>query len=865
MLDVILPYASMAMLALLGVFVLFGALFGMGRGVKRAGLRLGIFVGLLLVALLLTPVVASGLLGINISINGQTPTEWVDSLSDDLVVMLQESLGQYMTPFGPYIKEYAVGLVLAVLNIILFFLLYIVIKIISWIIYAIVARFAAPKRDKDGNKNKKHVWWGALVGMVQGVLLFVLFLLPIHGVIGVVNQAAQYQDKASQDTQPQALTTSAYEDDDDNNSQINLSEVFTKVNDSMAVYNNVMRYSGLRFLSNKAFAYQLTVRVKGSDSINLVHDINTAWELYVDAENLGTVIQKVGDIAETYDFSLLTAKDYQILRNYINKAFDIQLLHIADHILGDLDDIFNEPFNEDNDAKLAGTEIYEDSIYGMIISQMATEREVKDVNVNQAYADGLQSVVKYVAKQKLDLVRHDLTALIDFAEAVTSYKFTFDGKAQTLSEVMNGETLDWRGYLDLVTARLSEKQGGYAKDTAMVSVLGDRLKGFSFVQMLGLAHVDNLVVYNKMLDGFFEDEENTAMGDLIVGMVKLFLGDKAFTKGNEKGNWEKLGGVLLDVADVVRDNKDLIDDIMKLFNQESDDDEADVETQDEAGQFDMQAIFEAISKLIISEEYYNEHKDEFPDYKAYGDDVKYKKVYQLVDVIYDTLDTFEPVKNFLIDRLNSMADEADKDAGEETDGKNMYRTLAEMLEGEREDWYSTFRSLVSAANLMNNGTIQGIFEKLQGGDGEGSDLTEKDLAELLDTVVNELNGEDVANLLETVLDMGGIGDTVKGILGETLNGIVDEYLDDKTLGEIFGEETIMVGEEEKKIAAVVKDNLEKLADYFGENENKLTSEKMKAAVEELWTAVQNSKAIKDMLKGLPNGSEGQVETQQLAA
>lgn len=856
MLDVILPYASIAMLSLLGVFVLFGALFGMGRGVKRAGLRLGIFVGLLVVALLLTPVVAGGLLGINISINGQTPTEWVDSLSDNLVVMLQESLGQYMAPFGPYIKEYAVGLVLAFLNIILFFLMYIVIKIISWIIYAIVARFVAPKRDKDGNKNKKHVWWGALVGMVQGVLLFVLFLLPIHGVIGVVNQAAQYQDKAGQDTQPQAVTTSAY-DDDDNNSQIDLSEVFAKVNDSMKTYNNVMRYSGLQFLSNKAFAYQLTVRVKGSDSINLVHDINTAWELYVDSENLGTVIQKVGDIADTYDFSLLTAKDYQILRNYVNKAFDIQLLHIADHILGDLDDIFNQPFNEENHAKLAGTEIYEDSIYGMIITQMATERKVEEgVNVNQAYADGLQSMVKYVAKQKLDLVRHDAIALIDFAEAVTSYKFTFDGKAQTLSEVMNGETLDWRGYLDLVTARLSEKQGGYAKDTAMVSVLGDRLKGFSFVQMLGKPHVENLVVYNKMLDGFFT-EENHEMGDLIAGLAKMFLGDKAFTKGNEKGNWEKLGGVLLDVADVVRDNKDLIDDIMKLFSQESGDDEADVETRDDAaGEFDIQAIFKAISKLIISEEYYEANKNTEFKGKEYNE-IKYNKVDQLVGVLYDALDTLQPVKNFLISYLNKMA-------GDDTEG-NMFSTLADMLAGEKEDWEATFHTLVSAANLMNNETIQGIFEKLQGGDGEGSDLTEKDLAELLDTVVNELNGEDVANLLETVLDMGGIGDTVKGILGETLNGIVDEYLDNKTLGEIFGEETIMVGEEEKKIAAVVKDNLEKLADYFGDNEKGLTSEKMKAAVEELWTAVQNSKAIKDMLKGLPNGSEGQVETQQLAA
>ena len=163
--DKISPFLSLGMLTVFVVFVVTGALFGMGRGVKRAGLRLIIFVGLLLVAFFITPLVVNGVLHVNLKIAGYTPDEAVAYGSEQLVKFLQQNLGDYIVPFQAYIKDYALGIMLAFLNLAVFYALYFVVKFVGLIIYAIMAHYMAPKRTKDGKKLPKHAGWGALVGV----------------------------------------------------------------------------------------------------------------------------------------------------------------------------------------------------------------------------------------------------------------------------------------------------------------------------------------------------------------------------------------------------------------------------------------------------------------------------------------------------------------------------------------------------------------------------------------------------------------------------------------------------------------------------------------------------------------------------
>lgn len=805
--DLILQYASYVMLGILGVFVLFGMLFGMGRGLKRSTLRLLIFVGSLVAVFLLTPVVGSAILGIDVTICGKTPNQWVDGLSDQLVVFLQESMSSYVAPFGPYIKEYATSIVLAVVNMVLFVLLYIIIKMISWFVYAIVARFAAPKKDRNGNKVKQYRLAGLLVGALQGVLLFAFFFLPVNGVLGVVNQAAQYQTAQASDD---VGTASASVNEDSGSSEFDLETILTKVDSSLTLYNNVLRYSGLQFLSNKAFEYQLTLRVDGGDSINLVHDINSAWELYVDSNALTKVIEKFSNIADTHDLTVLTTNDYKVLRQYVNKTFDLQILHIADAVLTDLDKIFNTPFGEDQ-TKIEGTDVYADSFYGMIVKSNVTNREfASDVNVNNEYVQGIRAVVNYISNQKLNLVRNDVLAAIDLMESLGTYKISFGDETTTFTAALAQPNLNWVDYLQLVTAGLSEKQGDYAAETPIMNVLGNRLQQFSLIKMLSLSKVDNLVVYGNLLDNTLDEQPK--VGTLVTDLSQLFLGDKAFTKGEQKGNWEKLGGLVLNVAVMVRDNQDVIDKIVALINENQ--------------QLDTQKIIEVVGDLTISETYFNEHRAEFTA-TEYNDEVKYQKVSQVVDVLYDTVNAFAPVKTFVVDYLTEMSES----------GNELVNSLVEMLNGDKAKWLSTIRGMVSAANLVNTPVVKDFMDKMQ--DPEAT-LDNKDLAQLLNTATTELKAEDVSELVETVVNLPEIGDMVKDALNSVLETVNQPEAD---WSEIFGNDAETV--------ETVKASFDTLQDYFGtEGESTVTNEEMKAAVETLWNTVKESEALKNYIDSL---------------
>ncbi len=793
--DYVLQYASVALLGVLAVFIGFGMLTGASRGFKRSTLRLVTFVGLLLAVFFLTPVIINAFLAIDVKIVGRTPNEWVHFVSDQLVVFLKDNFGSYVAPFGSYIGEFALGLVLAVVNIILFAILYMVMKFISWIIYTILANIWAPVRDRNGNKYPKNALGGMLVGALQGVALFLFFMLPVNGLLGVVHTAVQYQNENSINTLQVAEVAS-----DESGDEVELEKIMNKIDGSLTVYHNVMKYCGLQFLSDKAFEFQLTVRIQEGTSINLVHDINSAWELYVDSK---TLVPLVEDIMKTRDLTQLTTQDYQLLRRVVNKTFDLHVLRLADWVLGDLDKILNTPFEEESTTLLEGTDIYVDSIYGSLIQQAATKREVEVGANNYAeFAKGVRALINYVADQKLDLVRHDVLKLIDVVEAMNTCQIKTDGTTITLMQAINQTDFDdWQEVLELLTARLAKKYDNYATNTAVMTVLGDDLKDFALIKMLGLNDVENIIVYNNLLD-----QGDVDMMGLVADLAKLFLGENAFNHNSVEGNWEKLGNLLLDLADVVHDNTTLIDDIKDLTN----------------GEMSLSAMTNLVTNLTITEDYYNTHLAEFNG-KTY-DEVKFQKVDQILDVVYDVLHSFEPVNNFLHNRLTDMNSEENE----------LLTMLIDLLNAERAELKDTFHGLVRAANLMNNETISSLVENLQNGTDEP--LTTEDLAKVLDAVESELDADTVCDIVDTVINLPEIGDTVK----DTMSSVLDQ-VDDAKVNEIFADENGDVDE-------AVTDSIQTLKNYFNdEYTEEIPEDDFKAAIENLLGAIKDSDYIQTLL------------------
>ncbi len=777
--DQILPYLSLGMMIIFAVFLVLGMLFGLGRGAKRSVIRLVTFVGLLIVAFLVTPYVANWVLELNVQINGQTPREIVTDLSDRLVQFLQENFGDYVVPFQDYIKEYALSITFAGLNLVLFFVLYLIIKPISWVIYVTIAHFAAPKRDRNGKRLPKHAGWGLLVGALQGVMLFVLFMFPLNGVVGIVDHAAAY--KAAQNQSESHLATASaghYVDSDDFDfNGVKIGEFLNQVNQPLQMYQNFMEYTGLQYLSNQAFEYQLTIRVKDADDINLVHDLNSGVELFVDAQDVMRVVEKFQGAYDNgrLDLTALNEKDYQVLRKFINKAFDLQILNVANELLGDMDKIFATPFNNDL-TKLEGTDVYANSLYGVIIQQATTTRtfnytlepgEVAPTNYAQ-FAKGLQATIQYISEQRLNLVRDDIINVINFMEALGAYPIKYEGdglpanESTTLIVAVAQGNLAVKDYFNLVTARLVRPYGKYALDTPLLNVLGERLKDFSTVKMLGLKDFDNLLLYSKAMDHTFDNDQK--MKTLVSDLIPLFLGENAFDHQDEHGskvdgNWEILGRDLLDVAQVLRNYVTIADDLNNIQAELIRDGKV-----EDGPAAQPKALLEYLSRLVISETEYHAGEDTIYEGMSY-DDVKFQKVDELVEALYKIMNDFQPVKTFVISKLEDM----------QTGDMSAYiQNLTEMFDKDLNEWQSTLRSIVNMAKLINQSPLADLLTNFED-PTTISNLNAEDFME----VVTNMDASDVTDVLSNIMDVPEIGDKVQ----ETLTNVLGE-LDDQDSEEI---------------------------------------------------------------------------------
>lgn len=833
LLNKIAPFVSLVLLGILAVFVIVNMVIGMSRGAKRAGIHLVIFVGLLVVAFLVTPFIANLVLGLDVQIVGKTPREYVDFYSNEMVKFLQQQFGDYIVPFQDYIKDYALGIVLALLNVAIFFALYFIVKIVAWIIYAIVVHFAAPKRDRDGKKNPKYAGWGLVLGALQGVCLFVLFLVPLNGVISVVNQAATYQ--AAKQTAEHQITTQSMGGFDFDTSDIDvnfnldfsnfdMNSALQTVGNSLSLYNNVMKWTGLQFLSDKAFEYQLTVRMEGKEDINLVHDINSGIELYFDSQEFASVVAKLKNIYASgkIDLTSLTTKDYQILRQFINKAFDLEILNVADNLLADMDKILSTPFGEDT-TKLDGTEIYEHSLYGMLIKLSATERNIAYTPVageptptNYAqYAKGLRAVVNYVADQKLNLIRNDLINVIDLVETLNSdsYNIKCEGSSEvdTFANLLADSGMDAKKYFNLATAKLENDYGDYHKGDYFINILGERLKQFSLVKMIGLKDFENLVVYNKIMDDKFTDNDD--LKDMVDDLLPMFLGENAFNHYdavngvNVEGNWEKLGTTMLNVANVLRDYVNIVGDIdnikADLVNDGVDPQSA-----------QARALLEYLSDLVISKNYYDEHTAEFAG-KTYSE-IKFQKVDALVDALFELTHAFTPVKDFLVNQLSHM-----QTPGETSTYMN---NLINMFSSDnKDDWTDTIESITNMAHFINESPLGDLMNNLD--NFQNPENTENLAEQFIDTIT-EMDSGEVGELLVEILDVPEMSDMIQDTLDDMLTQV---STDEETLKDMFGEENVA------DVQNQISDLQTALDDYTNGN---ITPLEFQDAVGGLWSKVQ---------------------------
>lgn len=311
-----------------GVFLLFvlaGMIWGLIRGLKKSAFRAGWVIVTAVIVFFLAPVITVALMKmdisfLNINIDGVALTS-LNELAAHYLKQIPD-FGEMLTE-NPETLEIMIKLVSLLLNAFIYVILFWLAKIILWPIWAILSAVLIKKKNKDGEKKKKHAWWGLLVGTVLGLFVGGTTLMPV---MGVVNLATEIENS----TQKTYTTTES--DEFGNPVEIKktggaLSQYAgDEVVEILNAYNNsfvakAFKYTGIEFLSNATFTALSTTKVDG-ETVVLKDELKSVLLTIDTAQNL----QKMGfkDLTQAKVTELI-----KIARRLVNQMFDIKILSVV--------------------------------------------------------------------------------------------------------------------------------------------------------------------------------------------------------------------------------------------------------------------------------------------------------------------------------------------------------------------------------------------------------------------------------------------------------------------------------------------------------------------------------------------------------
>lgn len=162
-------YLTLGILGFTLLALLFGALVGCLRGRNRAVLRLGLLLLTVVLAILLRGVVYDTVAGLELNFDGKMAT---------LPAYISETLAESFDGETPEaLNDLCLALTEILIGLVAFFLLFIVIRLISWlIVFPILKLFV-----KRGEKRRRGI--GALVGLLQGAMIAFVICAPLTGLL----------------------------------------------------------------------------------------------------------------------------------------------------------------------------------------------------------------------------------------------------------------------------------------------------------------------------------------------------------------------------------------------------------------------------------------------------------------------------------------------------------------------------------------------------------------------------------------------------------------------------------------------------------------------------------------------------------
>lgn len=165
------------------VILIAGFFIGFWRGLKRSVVNLVISLVGIIVSFFITPLITQAILNISITVNGQATTinnALVDSLKNN------EEIASLIDN-NPNLDTFFSGLPAAIANVIMFIAVALLVELVCYIIYKILA-VTCLKYKPDAKKLR---WFGGGVGLIKTFIFSIFIFMPFAALIGTVDYVTQ--------------------------------------------------------------------------------------------------------------------------------------------------------------------------------------------------------------------------------------------------------------------------------------------------------------------------------------------------------------------------------------------------------------------------------------------------------------------------------------------------------------------------------------------------------------------------------------------------------------------------------------------------------------------------------------------------
>ena len=304
------------------IILLAGFLFGLGRGFNKSLTRIFMVIASLVIAFFVTPKVTPSLMTLDISGFGfSVGGESAATVGDIFTILLKQVPAvNDIAGTDAFVKIMNVVPQL-LLNVIIFILLFYILRLITMIAYWIISGICFNKKKTEG-KNPRRLL-GSVVGLVQNFVIFIALLVPIVGFTTVLGDIETTTQSYTPPTQAVAIAPTAGEaplDDpnegSDSNNAVSPYQTVTEVIDA---YNNtwVAKFvSGIKL--DKACMYVF------NDLSTLTYD-GVEYNLRNEANNLTIVYLDISSLLGQGGFDLADPNTILCLQALINDCYNSNL------------------------------------------------------------------------------------------------------------------------------------------------------------------------------------------------------------------------------------------------------------------------------------------------------------------------------------------------------------------------------------------------------------------------------------------------------------------------------------------------------------------------------------------------------------